>query len=169
MAPHQVDKTVTIENARIIFRNFAGVEGQYNRAGDRNFCVLLDEDVAKMLDKDGWNIKALRGREDGDPDQPYIMVTVSFKGKPPLITMITSKGRTLLGESEIEILDWADLKTVDLILRPYNWNVADKTGVKAYLKTLFVTINEDELELKYANMKDDEIPSRSGRVDEGEL
>jgi hypothetical protein len=167
MAPLKVENTVTIEDARIVFRNFAGVEGQYNRAGDRNFCVLLDEGIAKILDDDGWNIKALKGREEGDPDQPYIMVTVSFKGRPPLVTMITSKGRTSLGPDEIEILDWADIKTVDLILRPYNWTVGDKSGVKAYLKTLFVTINEDELELKYANMED-EIPSRSGRVDEGD-
>jgi hypothetical protein len=34
-------------------------------------------------------------------------------------------------------------------VRPYAWDVNGKTGVKAYLKTLFVTIDEDALELKY--------------------
>ena len=36
------DNTVLMEGVRIIFRNFAGKEGQYNREGDRNFAVLLE-------------------------------------------------------------------------------------------------------------------------------
>ncbi len=33
------DNTVLMEGVRIIFRNFSGKEGQYNREGDRNFAV----------------------------------------------------------------------------------------------------------------------------------
>ena len=159
-----IENTLLIEDARLIFRNFAGKEGKYNREGDRNFCVLLDEQHASELDADGWNIKALRAREEGDPEQPYLQVSVGFKGRPPKIVMITSKGRTTLSEEEIELLDWVDIKKVDLIVRPFNWEVSGKTGVKAYLKSFFVTIEEDELELKYADLE--ELPSRSGRVDE---
>lgn len=158
------ENTILFEDARIIFRNFAGAEGKYNRKGDRNFCVLLDEPLAKQLDEDGWNVKALKAREEGDPHQPYLQVSVGFQGRPPKIVMITSKGRTDLGEDEIELLDWADLKIVDLIVRPYNWSVNDKSGIKAYLKSIFVTMNEDELDLKYADI--DELPARAGRVDE---
>jgi hypothetical protein len=68
--------------------------------------------------------------------------------------MITSRGRTSLGEEEINLLDWAEIKTADVIFRPYNWEVSGKTGVKAYLVSLFVTIKEDELELKYADIPD---------------
>lgn len=155
---------ILVEDAHIIFRNFAGKEGMYNREGDRNFCLLLDNVFAEKLDSEGWNVKALRGREEGDPDQPYLQVSVSFKGRPPKVVIITSRGRTDLSEDEIELLDWADIRTVDLIVRPYTWEVAGKTGIKAYLKSIFVTIEEDELDLKYASV--DEIPARAGKVDE---
>jgi hypothetical protein len=154
MAPQ--DKSVVIENAKIVFRNFKGAEGLYNREGDRNFAVLLDEQTAAAMAADGWNVKTLKAREEGDEPQPYLAVSVSFKGRPPRIVMITSRGRTELDESMIEMLDWVDIRNVDLIIRPYEWAVSGKTGIKAYLKSLYVTIEEDALELKYSDV--DQVP-----------
>lgn len=148
------DKNVIMEDVRIIFRNFKGKEGQYNREGDRNFSVLLDDKVAKAMDADGWNVKWLKAREEGDKDQAYLQVAVNFKGRPPHIVMITSRGRNNLNEGEVEVLDWVDIQTVDLIVRPYEWVVNGKTGTKAYLQSIFVTIDEDPLELKYADLED---------------
>lgn len=142
-------KTFMIEDARIIFRNFAGKEGQYNREGDRNFAVILTDDLAEQMLEDGWNVKALASREEGDPDTPYIQVSVNFKNRPPRIVMITSTARTNLGEDSVEVLDWAEMATVDLICNGYDWTVNGKSGTKAYLKSLFVTIAEDDLERKY--------------------
>jgi len=159
------EATVLMEDARIIFRNFEGREGRYNRAGDRNFCVLLPEELAAQMAEDGWNIKALKAREQGDPDQPYIQVTVGFKFKPPKIVLITSRGRNDIGEDMVDMLDWIDIAKVDLIIRPYDWNVSGNTGRTAYLKTIFITVNEDELELKYAEIED-ALPARAGRVED---
>jgi len=145
------DKNVVMENVRIIFRNFSGKEGQYNREGDRNFAVLLDDKTAEQMAKDGWNVKVLKAREEGDEDQPYLTVAVNFKGRPPRVVMVTSRGRTNLGEDEVSVLDFADIKNVDLIVGPYEWVVNGKTGVKAYLQSIYVTIEEDALELKYAS------------------
>lgn len=153
------DGTLIMENARIVFRNFAGVEGMYNREGDRNFCVLLDEDTAQDMIADGWNVKRLKPREDAEVGTAYIQVSVGFKGRPPRMVMITSKGRIELGEEECVLLDWADMERVDLIVRPYHWNVNGRTGVKAYLKSIFVTIHEDYLELKYADVPVAELES----------
>lgn len=149
------DGTIVMEGVRIVFRNFAGKEGQYNREGDRNFAVLLDEEIAKALLNDGWNVKWLEPREDADEGterQAYLQVSVSWKGRPPTVVLITSRGRTNLDESQVDMLDWADITNVDLIVRPYNWDVNGKTGIKAYLKSLYVTIEEDELERKYAEL-----------------
>jgi hypothetical protein len=148
------ERNALLEDVDIIFRNFAGKEGQYNRAGDRNFSVKLDPDVAERMLADGWNVKFLKGREEGEPDQAYIPVSVSYKNRPPKVVMITSRGRNPIGEDMIEMLDWVDIKTVDLILNPYEWVVNGKAGVKAYLQTLFITIDEDPLELKYNSLPD---------------
>lgn len=161
------DNTVRMDDVRIIFRNFAGKEGPYNREGDRNFAVPLDDDVAEAMAKDGWNIKTLKPREDDEEphEQPYLPVTVKYgKGRPPRIVMVTSRGRSDLTEDEIEVLDYADIRHVDLIVRPYEWVVNGKSGIKAYLKTMFVTIHEDELELKYASL--DDLPTSSGRIND---
>jgi len=149
------DNTVLMEGVRIIFRNFAGKEGQYNREGDRNFAVLLDDTVASTLAEDGWNVKWLKPREEDEAEEPtqaYLQVSVNFKGRPPRIVLITSRGRTNLDEGSVEMLDWADIQNVDLIVRPYEWVVNNKSGIKAYLQSIYVTIEEDALEKKYAEM-----------------
>ena len=153
MPPRQ-DNTVLMEGVRIIFRNFSGKEGQYNREGDRNFAVLLDDPTAHAMAEDNWNVKWLRPREEGEEENPqaYLPVSVNFKGRPPRIVLITSRGRTHLDESSVEMLDWADILNVDLIVRPYEWTVNDKSGIKAYLQSIYVTIEEDALERKYSEL-----------------
>lgn len=143
-------KTITFEDATIIFRNFAGKEGQYNREGDRNFGVIVPHEDAENLIAQGWNIKFLKPRDEGEEPTPYLPVTVGYKAFPPRITMITSRARTVLTEENLDVLDWAEFQTVDLVVRAYEWTVNGKSGFKAYLKTLFVTLAEDDLERKYA-------------------
>lgn len=146
-------KTFMVENAQIIFRNFEGKEGQYNREGDRNFSVILDTDVAEQMLADGWNVRYLKPREDdeeGAEPVPYISVSVNFKNRPPRIVLLTTNSRTQLDENSVGVLDWADIETADIFARGYDWVVNGKTGTKAYLQSLFVTIREDPLEAKYA-------------------
>lgn len=149
-------KTFLVENAQLVFLNFSGKEGQYNREGDRNFSVFLDDEMARVMLKDGWNVKELPGRDEDEPDRPYIQIAVSYKSRPPKIVLRTSTGNTNLNEESVGILDWADMRTVDLIARAYEWDVNGKQGIKAYLQSMFVTIEEDALERKYALIDQEE-------------
>ncbi len=155
--------TLVLYDAEIIFRNFAGAEGMYNAEGDRNFCVVLDPATAEAMLNDGWNIKKRKDLDDGTPGDYYVQVSVKYRGRggkvlrPPVMALISSKGRVNLTEHECEIIDWVDIKTADLIIRPNHWTMhkgtANETsGIKAYLKSLFITIDESPLDLKYADV-----------------
>jgi hypothetical protein len=154
-----IKTNINIENARIGFRNFTGKEGKFNAKGNRNFCVFLEDEVAIDLEREGWNIRWLMPKDDYDAKQAYLSVSVSYGNIPPNIFLITSKGKTLLNEESIMVLDWAEISNVDLTIRPYNWDVSGKTGVKAYIKSMYVTITEDSFESKYRDVPDSAVNS----------
>ena len=150
---------IVMENAQIRFRNFSGKEGRFNPEGRRNFCVLLTDDIVDNLIRDGWNVKYLNPRDEDEAPQPYIQVAVNFDNIPPKVWLITSRGKTLLDEESVNMLDWAELQSVDLIIRPYQWEMNGKTGIKAYLKSGYFTIAEDEFESKYYDVPDSALNS----------
>lgn len=138
---------VVIRGAKLKFRNFAGKEKNYNREGDRNFVVVIDdEDVALKMIEDGWNVRTKLADEEGDSPEYTIQVAVGYKIKPPIITMLTknSKKKTVLDEEDIHILDYAEIIKANVAIRPRQWETNQGSGIKAYLKTLYVVVEEDE-------------------------
>jgi hypothetical protein len=152
----QSENTVLMESVRIIFRNFRGEPGPYNQEGRRSFAVLLDETVAQTLAADDWNVKWLKPRSEEEEEAPqaYLPVAIRFDVYPPRVVLITSRGRTNLDDGSIEMLDWADIVNVDLIVRGNPWEVNEKRGLKAYVQSMYVTIEEDALEMKYNALPD---------------
>lgn len=147
-------KLLEIENARIIFRNFEGRETLYNREGDKNFCVVIeDPEVAQSLADHGWNVKTLAPRDESEEPTYYIQVAVRFNKIPPVINMYTSTGGVQLDEETVSTLDFADIQNVDLVINPRVWDDNGTQRIKAYLKTMYVTIEEDRFAAKYAAME----------------
>lgn len=143
---------LNIEGARIIFRNFAGAASEFNKAGDRNISIMLEEEHAIPLTAIGWNIKQLSSRDEAEPQRYHLPVTISYKLFPPEVWLVTSSRKTLLTEDTVGILDSAEIVDADVVIRPYNWEVNGKSGVKAYLKTAYITIREDRFASKYSSV-----------------
>ena len=153
---------LTIENARITYRNFSGAAKTYNAKGLRNFHVILDPDQAKQLEQDGWNIKWPKPREDGEERNPTLKVKVRFDNYPPVIFMRTRRGRTELDEETVGLLDTAEIENVDLrITASYSEQTSGWKGFTAYLSQLFVTISDRDLMAKHMDFSSAKRESNS--------
>ena len=143
---------IELENARIIFRNFRGEEERYNPAGKRNFSVIIPDEVEQRLIADGWNIKHLAPRDEDDTPTPYLQVAVSYDNYPPAVYMISNGRKTELNNETIDILDRAELENVDMVITPYFWEMTNGSGIKAYLKEMYVTVRTSRFADKYSDM-----------------
>lgn len=145
-------ETLTFRDAPIIFKNFTGEKRIYNNEGARNFSVMMDEQTAIEQMQAGWNIKQLKMREDDEEQLYHMKVKVAFGHQPPRIWLVSSGGRTMLGETLVGMLDKLDSVKIDLVVSAYDWEVNGNKGRTAYLQSLFFHMYEDELELEYANV-----------------
>lgn len=151
---------VQIDDARIIYRNFAGAPSKFNREGDRNFAVVIDDqDIAEALTEKGWNVKIKPPREEGDEPFMFLPVKVKFNDRGPKVYLQNSLGgrnRVTLDEDTVGILDNVDIINVDLDIRPYDWDVQGKTGRTAYLQSICVTQEVDRFLDRYAEQESPE-------------
>lgn len=151
---------LAIDNARIIFKNFTGKDDKFGREGDRSFSIVIEDDaLAEQLANDGWNVKPLTPRDPDEKVNHFIKVKISFKVRPPKIWLLTNHKRTLLDEDTIATLQYARIENADMVVSPWRWEVNGKTGIAAYLETLYVKIEDDPFADKYADYESsDEVP-----------
>lgn len=138
-------QNVILKDAKFYVRNFAGKEGRFNKEGDRYFLVFIDKEAAVEIEQEGWNVKWLDPREDGDEPQAYLKVAVSYKYRAPIIRAITQNNVTQLTEDLVSMVDEYDILTCDMEINPSKWDVNGKSGIKAYLKAMNVVVEEDSL------------------------
>lgn len=151
-----------IDEARIIFRNFSGRGDKFNREGDRNFALVIDDqELANELVTRGWNVKIKAPKDEGDAPFMYLPVKVKFNDRGPSIFLKSGSRGTRLDESDVFMLDNIDISNVDLDIRPYDWEVQGKTGRTAYLQAMEVTQRVDRFAERYApdyQPEDEETP-----------
>ena len=147
-----------IDDARIIFKNFEGRGDKFNREGDRNFSLLIeDPNTAEAMKREGWNVKIKEGR---DPDEGPFMrlpVKVKFTEYGPTVYLNSAGNVVKLNEESIGCLDNIEIETVNMDIRPYDWEVNGKTGRTAYLQSMEVVQRIDRFAAKYGNNRRDDF------------
>lgn len=146
-----------IDDARIIFRNFRGEGGKFNKEGDRNFALIIpNEEMAEALQNDvnkfgaGWNVKIKPPREDGDEPFIYLPVKVKFNDRGPIVYLQSGRNRVKLDEESVSMLDDIDIASVDLDIRPYDSEINGKPFRAAYLQSMCVTQDIDRFSSRFA-------------------
>lgn len=139
-----------IDDARIIYRNFRGEGSKYNREGDRNFALVIpDQELADRLIEDGWNVKVKPPRDEDETPFMFLPIKVKFNDRGPHIYLKTGSKVNRLDEESIACLDDVDIVSVDMDIRPYDWEVNDKTGRTAYLQSIHVIQEIDRFASRY--------------------
>lgn len=147
---------ITIENAHITFCNLAGRKRQFNEEGKRNFNVILTEEQAQDMIDQGLHIRTMPPRDEDDEPRYLLKINVNMDSqRPPKVVLCTKKNQTVLTADMLSEIDNAaadrSIVNVDLTFRPYRSPMrTDSNGSSAYLNSMYVTVEEDELAARYA-------------------
>lgn len=152
-------KSIVIKNVNILpgsFRNFRGEKSAWNMNGERSFCVEIDPNIAEELINVGWKVKPRKSLNDDGNQTYFLKVKVQFNPRRmPEIAIVdpVKKTKVMLTEETVGNLDSAIIKTADILINPRIWR-DEKTGeenIKAYLGSLFVVLDRDELSEEYSD------------------
>lgn len=149
-APREI---LQIDDARIVYRNFSGTPSKFNREGDRNFAIVIEDSAtADELVAKGWNVKIKPPRDEDDEPFMFLPVKVKFNDRGPAVYLKSGNADPVkLDEETIDCLDDIDILSVDVDVRPYIWDVNGKTGRTAYLQSIFVTQEVDRFASRFDN------------------
>lgn len=147
-----------IDDAKLMFKNFEGRGDKFNREGDRNFAIRIDDpDVADALIREGWNVKIKQGQNEEDGPFMRLPVKVKFTDFGPKVYLKSGRPEPiLLDEESIAMLDQIDIECADLDIRPFDWEVNGRTGRTAYLQAGHIVQRIDRFAARYASLGDDE-------------
>lgn len=144
---------INIEGANIIWKNFSGERDRFN-PGKRGFSVVIDDAVmADELKQEGWNVKERLLQEGADPSEQEWTLPVKLNmNRYTQVWLIVGNHKTLLNEDTVAQLDVVDITDCDLSIRPYEWEMSGRTGITAYVDSMYVTIRENKFAEKYADL-----------------
>ena len=144
---------INIEGAMIIWKNFSGERDKFN-PGKRGFSVVIDDTVmADELRQEGWNVKD-RPLQEGadDSEQEWTLPVKLNMNRYTQVWLIVGNHKTLLDEDTVSQLDVVDIVNCDISIRPYEWEMNGRTGITAYVDSMYVTIRENKFAEKYSDL-----------------
>lgn len=143
---------ITLENVWIMFPNFGGRVTDHNKLGSREFSVKLDPAVGTELASQGLNVKF--PSEEQPNGKVFLPVTLSNGPtvQPWIKVVLVNDGvGTILDVNDPEQLAMLDTiapgARANLILSPYHWTVGTNSGIKAYVKKLYIYLDDVDPEL----------------------
>ena len=144
---------INIEGATIIWKNFSGERDKFN-PGKRGFSVVIDDAVmADELKQEGWNVKERPLQEGADPSEQEWTLPVKLNmNRYTQVWLIVGNHKTLMNEDTVAQLDVVDIVNCDISIRPYEWEMSGRTGITAYVDSMYVTIRENKFAEKYADL-----------------
>ena len=158
-APKGILQIDDIDGRQIIFKNFEGRGDKFNREGDRNFSLRIDdENTADALVNEGWNVRIKEGRDEDEGPFMRLPIKVKFTNYGPNVYLRTGDRVNELNEESIACLDNIEIDSVNMDIRPYDWDVNGRTGRTAYLQSMEVVQRIDRFAARYANKNDEEVP-----------
>lgn len=157
-APKGILQIDDINGRQIIFKNFEGRGDKFNREGDRNFSLRIDdENTANALVKEGWNVRIKEGRDEDEGPFMRLPIKVKFTTYGPNVYLRTGDRVNELNEESIACLDNIEIESVDMDIRPYDWDVNGRTGRTAYLQSMEVVQRINRFAARYTN-NDEDVP-----------
>mgnify|MGYP000001665403 FL=1 len=85
-------------------------------------------------------------------------IKVKFTNYGPNVYLRTGNRVNELNEESIACLDNIEIDSVNMDIRPYDWDVNGRTGRTAYLQSMEVVQRIDRFAARYANKNDEEVP-----------
>lgn len=150
-------KELEIEGATLLggaFKNFGGKPGRYNREGDRNIAISLDEETALRLEDEGWPVRKKEAREEGDEPLYFLAVKIKFKSQgarmdPEIWKGVSADNMVLQSEEDLFKLDNDEIENFDIVIRPWCRDDNGEWKVTLYLSQAWATIKTSRLARKY--------------------
>lgn len=151
---------IEISDAQIkwAFSHFDGREDTFNAEGDHNFQIILPEGMVPELRQQGWSIREMPGYEEGDPSEFLLKVKISYRFEAPKIYLIKTNPETgVTRKYRCEQRDLADItrrttKKIDVIIKPNFWSHGQSSGITAYVKELYATVEQSRFADRYDDL-----------------
>lgn len=131
---------IEISSAKILWKNFTGELGFYNKEGSRNFCLLLSDDASvNFFKQNGYSVAVKPSGVEVGEFIRYLKVKLKFNDGEPTIILKSNNKTIRVDENLVSVLDSIKIKSVDMSIKPYHWELPNgENGQIAYLSNMTV-------------------------------
>lgn len=146
------DRPLSLEEADSFVRMYRGSEIVSN---EEETAIMYNGEkitnVAEALMALGWNVKIKPPRDEDDSPFMYLVIKVKFNDRGPTVYLKSGRAMNRLDDRTIKCLDDIDIESVDMDVRPYDWEARGATGRTAYLESIHVHQRIDRFAARYAD------------------